>query len=117
MLLNAESSVTATFVTVAAGGGGGGGGGAGAVGTPSYTLSIGRSNPGTVTGTPAGTDRAINCGSACSAKFLQGTIITLTATPPDGKTFASWSGACSGTAPSCAFNIVKDSSVQANFNK
>jgi hypothetical protein len=111
VLLNAESSVSATFVTVAAGGGGG------AVGTPSYTLSIGRSNPGTVTGTPAGTDKAINCGSACSAKFVQGTIVTLTATPPAGKTFASWSGGCSGTATTCALNIVKDTSVQANFNK
>jgi List-Bact-rpt repeat protein len=96
--LNAESSVTATFL-------------------PIYTLSVGRSNPGTVTGTPAGADRALNCGSACSAKFVQGTIVTLTATPPAGKTFASWSGGCSGTAPICALNISKDTSVQANFNK
>lgn len=96
--LNAESSVTATFL-------------------PTYTLSVGRSNPGTVTATPAGTDRALNCGSACSAKFVQGTIVLLTATPPAGKTFANWSGACSGSAPNCALNIVKDTSVQANFNK
>jgi List-Bact-rpt repeat protein len=96
--LNAESSVTATFL-------------------PTYTLSVGRSNPGAVTATPVGTDRAIDCGSNCSAKFIQGTLVTLTATPPAGKTFASWSGACSGTSPTCSLNITKDTSVQANFNK
>ena len=96
--LNAESSVSATFL-------------------PMYTLSVGRSNPGTVTATPTGVDRALNCGSNCSAKFVQGTIVTLTATPPVGKTFANWSGACSGTATTCALNILKDTSVQANFNK
>lgn len=107
VLLNAANSVTATFTVVAGGGGGGGGG------TPSYTLSIGRSNPGTVTSDVAG----INCGSACSAKFVSGTAVTLTATPPAGKTFASWAGACSGTTPTCSVSVVKDTSVQANFNK
>ena len=106
VLLNAANSVTATFTVVAGGGGGGGG-------TPSYTLSIGRSNPGTVTSDVAG----INCGSACSAKFVSGTAVTLTATPPAGKTFASWAGACSGTTPTCSVSVVKDTSVQANFNK
>ena len=111
VLLNAASSVTATFSTVVAGGGGGGGGGG--AGTPSYTLSIGRSNPGTVTSDLAG----INCGSACSAKFVSGTVVALTATPPAGKTFASWGGGCSGTVPTCSLTLIKDTSVQANFNK
>ena len=112
--LNAESSVTATFVPVAAGGGGGGGG---AAGTPTYTLSVGRSNPGTVTAFPVGNDRALNCGSACSAKFTQGTTVILSATPPAGKQFVSWSGACSGTVPTCGVTIQKDTSVQASFSK
>jgi List-Bact-rpt repeat protein len=115
VVLKAESAVTATFSTVAGGGGGGGGGGG--AGTPSYKLSIGRSNAGTVTGTPAGIDATLNCGSTCSAKFAQGAIVTLTATPPVGKTFASWGGACSGTAPTCSLNMIQDTSVQANFNK
>jgi hypothetical protein len=68
---------------------------------------------GTVTSDLAG----INCGNACSAKFVQGTVVTVTATPPAGKTFASWGGACSGTAPTCSVTIAKDTSVQANFNK
>ena len=84
---------------------------------PQFTLSVGRSNPGTVIATPNGNDRALNCGGACSAKFTSGTSVTLTAIPPDGKTFASWGGACSGTAPTCTLTIAKDTSVQANFNK
>jgi List-Bact-rpt repeat protein len=84
---------------------------------PQFTLSVGRSNPGTVTATPAGNDRVLSCGSACSAKFTQGTTVTLTATPPDGKSFLGWSGACSGTAPTCSMAIAKDTSVQASFSK
>jgi len=109
--VNGVTVVTASFAPVVPGGGGGGGGGG--AGTPSYTLSIGRSNPGTVTSDLIG----INCGNACSAKFVSGTIVTLTATPPAGKTFASWGGGCSGTAPTCSLNLIKDTSVQANFNK
>lgn len=108
--INDSIGATATFNPVAAGGGGGGGG---TTATPVFTVSIGRSNPGTVTSDLAG----INCGSACSAKFAQGVIVTLTATPPAGKTFASWGGGCSGTASICIFNVTKDTAVQANFNK
>jgi hypothetical protein len=82
-----------------------------------YTLSVGRSNSGTITATPSGIDRAINCGSNCSAKFLDSTTITLTATPPAGKTFVSWGGTCSGTAPTCTIILGKNTSVQANFGK
>ena len=82
-----------------------------------YTLSVGRSNPGTVVASPVGNDRALNCGGNCSAKFTDGTAVTLTATPPDGKLFVNWSGACSGTSPVCTLTITKDTSVQAVFSK
>ena len=111
--VNGRVEAIANFAAAPSGGGGGGGGGGS---TTSFTLSIGRSNPGTVTGLPAG-DKTINCGSVCSAKFSNGTAVTLTATPPAGKTFASWGGACSGTTPTCNVTITKDTSVQANFNK
>ena len=92
----------------------GGGGGGGAVGgTTQFTLSIGRSNVGTVTSDVTG----INCGSACSAKFAQGSVVVLTATPPTGKTFASWGGACAGSAPVCIVTINANVTAQANFNK
>jgi Divergent InlB B-repeat domain len=98
LTVNGQTQVSATFL-------------------PQFTLSVGRSNPGTVIATPNGNDRALNCGGACSAKFTQGTVVTLVATPPAGKTFASWGGACSGTDTTCTITIAKDTSVQANFNK
>jgi YVTN family beta-propeller protein len=79
----------------------------------SYTLSVGKSNAGTVTSNPAG----IDCGGTCSAKFLSGTSVTLTATPPQGKTFSKWGGACSGTQPTCTVVLTKDTAVKAVFNK
>jgi hypothetical protein len=83
-----------------------------------FTLSIGRSNPGTVVGNPAGSlGTSINCGSACSAKFTDGTAVTLTALPPAGKQFVNWSGACAGTAPTCTVTISKSTSVNAVFSK
>jgi len=82
-----------------------------------YTLSVGRSNSGTVSATPDGIDRPLSCGGNCSAKFLEGTVITLTATPPAGKAFVSWGGGCSGTAPTCTLILGKNTSVQANFSK
>ena len=100
----------ATFSTPSGGGGGGGG-------STSFTLSVSRSNAGTVTATPNGIDRALNCGNACSAKFNNGTVVTLTATPPAGKAFVNWSGACAGTVPACSVTITRDTSVQAVFSK
>lgn len=112
VVVNGVTSATATFNTTTTGGGGGGGGG----GSTSFTLQIAKSNPGTVTGTPAG-DKTINCGSTCSAKFAAGTVVTLTAVPPAGKTFANWSNACSGTALTCTLTINGNVTAQANFNK
>jgi hypothetical protein len=108
----------ATFVVAPPSGGGGGGatggGGGGGGGTaPSFTLSISRSNKGTVTSDPSG----INCGSGCSTKLPSGTTVTLTAAPPAGLLFLSWGGACSGTASTCTVVVTKDTSVQANFSK
>lgn len=102
-------TTTATFTANAGGGGGGGGGGS----TTQYTLQVGRSNTGTVTSDVAG----INCGSTCSAKFNSGAVVTLTATPPAGKTFTGWSGGCTGTAATCTVTMLKDTSVQAAFSK
>jgi hypothetical protein len=117
VVLNAETLVTATFSAAAGGGAGGGGGGGGGGGAAQFTLSVGKTNVGTVTATPNGTDHALSCGNTCSAKFNQGTVVTLTATPPAGKAFANWAGACSGTVPTCALNIVGNASVQAVFTK
>jgi hypothetical protein len=106
-------NVTANFAPIVKSGGVGGGSGGGG----SFTLSAGHNNPGTVTATPDGKDRALNCGTACSAKFTSGTAVTVTATPPSGKSFLGWSGACAGTNPSCNLTMSKDLSVTASFSK
>ncbi|HLK65797.1 MAG TPA: hypothetical protein VKU19_20310 [Bryobacteraceae bacterium] len=95
--VNDSLTATATFTTV-------------------YTLSIGRGGSGTVSGTPNGEfGTFINCGSSCSAKFDQGTTVSLTATPLAGHVFVNWTGACSGTVPTCDVTVSKDTQVQANF--
>ena len=111
--VNGAQTVGAKFdaQVAAAGGGGGGAGGGAAVAQPTLKVSI--SNTGTVTSDVPG----INCGTLCSAKYNKGTLVTLTATPPAGKTFANWSGACAGTAPTCVVNLQADASVKAQFNK
>lgn len=87
----------------------------GATFTNTYSLSIGRSNKGLVTSDDGG----IGCGTggSCSAKYPDGTVVTLRAIPPAGAQLLSWSGSCSGTAAVCAVTISKSTSVQANFSK
>ncbi|MFO0747859.1 MAG: hypothetical protein U1F43_19660 [Myxococcota bacterium] len=82
---------------------------------PALTLSVRTSNKGVVASNPAG----IDCGGSgsCSGKFGQGDVVALTATPPAGKTFLGWGGACSGTAPRCSVTMSSALSVQANFSK
>jgi hypothetical protein len=66
---------------------------------------------GTVTSQPAG----ITCGVDCSETFPSGTVVTLTAAPDPGSTFAGWSGGgCAGTQP-CILSGNTGTSVTATF--
>src|SRR5439155_10702421 len=56
----------------------------------------------------------ISCGAACAASFDNGTVVTLTATPDTGATFAGWSGACTGTG-ACTVTIDGNKTVSARF--
>lgn len=77
-----------------------------------YQLSVVTS--GTGTGTVSGT--GISCGNTCSASYASGTVLTLTAAPATGSTFAGWSGGgCSGTG-SCTVTMNAATSVTATFN-
>lgn len=68
---------------------------------------------GTVTSDPAG----VSCPGTCSASWLQGTGVTLTATAVAGFRFAGWGGACSGTAPTCSVSLDAAREVTAIFEK
>jgi hypothetical protein len=77
-----------------------------------YNLKVTKEGTGTgrVSSSPAG----IDCGTNCSAGYLVGTVVTLTATPTPGSTFAGWSG-----DPDCSDGEVTmdaDKTCTATFN-
>ena len=82
-----------------------------------FTLAVTRAgndpSKGTVTSSPAG----INCGTTCSGSFASGTVVTLTARAIANRVFAGWSGACSGTAPTCTVKMDGPKAVTASFNR
>ncbi|MGE0453570.1 MAG: FG-GAP-like repeat-containing protein [Vicinamibacteria bacterium] len=80
----------------------------------SHVLSVTKSGAGagTVTSSPAG----IDCGSDCSEAYASGSLVTLTATPSAGSTFAGWSGGgCSGTG-ACSVVMTASTTVAAAFD-
>jgi len=79
---------------------------------PSLTVDLGGNGTGTVTSNPAG----IACGSTCSLSVDPGTVISLTATPASGSSFAGWGEACVGTSD-CTVTVtgVSPSAVFATF--
>ena len=64
---------------------------------------------GTVTSSPGG----VNCPGTCSAPFVDGTEVSLSATPSPGSFFAGYSGACTGS--SCDLEMDGDRAVTATF--
>ena len=78
--------------------------------TPTYTVTLNKSGTGTVTSDPAG----IDCGKICTASYLDGVQVTLTATPAEGFNFQGWSGACTGSA-ACVLKMTVDQTVNAKF--
>ena len=79
------------------------------LGPQNFPLTVAFFGGGTVTG------NGVNCTSTCSAFFLPGTMVTLTAAPPAGSSFVGWSGSCSGTG-ACTLTINSAQSVGATFN-
>lgn len=87
---------------------------------PNFTLTvtIGQPSSGAATGTvtsQSGLSPAIDCPDVCSASYVSGTVVTLTATPGTGSGFAGWSGACAGTG-ACTVTMNAAESVTATFN-
>ncbi len=76
-----------------------------------HTLTVVKSGSGGVSARPAGLD----CGPDCTARYLAGTSVTLTAVPAQGFVFGGWSGACSGTSASATVTMGGDASCTATF--
>lgn len=77
----------------------------------SYMMTVQQPSGGAVAGS------GINCGSGsslCSAYYSKGTVVTLSATPAAGWSFAGWSGACTGTG-ACSMTMNANASVSASF--
>ncbi len=72
-------------------------------------ISVDPAAGGTVTGT------GISCPDDCTENYYSETPVHLTATPTDSYEFSNWSGACSGTSPTCIVTMDGSKSVTANF--
>ncbi len=79
----------------------------------SYTLSV--SLGGTGTGSVSGS--GISCPGTCRNNYASGTLVTLTATPSAGSTFAGWSGCDTTDADFCAVTITAGRGVTAFFTR
>ena len=60
--------------------------------------------------------RAIECGSVCSAEFVENTVVTLSAVADSGSQFSGWSGACSGINSICTVTMSEARQVTATFS-
>lgn len=67
---------------------------------------------GVVMSDPAG----IDCGDTCTADFVQGAQVTLSATPSASSIFAGWSGSCSGAA-TCVVTMDQVKAITVTFKR
>lgn len=75
-------------------------------------VTLAGTGTGTITSSPAG----ILCGAACESMFPKDLPVTLTAVPGTGSVFAGWSGACTGTEPTCEVTLANATAATATFN-
>ncbi len=95
LTMNANKAVQASFTAIAPG---------------HHTLTVHDYGDGTITSLPPG----INCGNTCSAAFVAGAEVLLTATPAPGQRFAGWTGACTGVG-ACTVWMGNVEHVNATF--
>lgn len=78
-------------------------------------VTLAGTGAGQVTSAPAGVDCAQAGAAGCTAPFLDGTVVTLTATPAATSQFAGWGGACSDAASTCTVTLDQARTVTATF--
>ena len=81
---------------------------------PVYTLTVTKSGngTGTVSSSP-GLNGSITCGATCSATFLSGASVTLSAGPDPNSLQQSWGGACSGTPNNQSCSVTMNANLTA----
>jgi hypothetical protein len=80
------------------------------------TAALAVSKEGTGTGRVTSLPPGIDCGQTCASSFPDGSTVTLIANADDGSSFVSWSGACSGTNPTCTVVMSAPLAVTAKFD-
>jgi len=83
--------------------------------SPQYVLylAVTPANSGSITGNIGG--QAASCSTTCSATGGAGAVVTLTATPAAGYSFASWTGCPSPSGASCTAALNTTISISATF--
>jgi hypothetical protein len=80
---------------------------------PTWPLTVQiAAGAGKVTTEPAG----IDCATTCTANFVSGSKVTLTAIPAAGGAVHAWGGACSGAQPTCVVTVTAATSVTVTFD-
>jgi uncharacterized repeat protein (TIGR02543 family) len=75
------------------------------------SVAVTRSGSGNV----FSSDKLLSCGSTCIVAYAFGATTTLTAQPSSGYRFAGWTGACTGTSPTCSLLITEHLTAAASF--
>jgi hypothetical protein len=94
LTMDAAKSVTATFTL-----------------KPALTLTFNGGGLGRVVSAGPGVD----CTTSCTALFGTNAVVQLTATPEPNAAFMGWSGACSGSGPTCTVTMDAAKSVGLTF--
>lgn len=77
---------------------------------------LGVAKAGTGVGTVTSAIAGIKCGKTCAQSFGDGTVVTLTAAPDIGSTFAGWTSGCTGTSQ-CILTMNRARVVKATFKR
>jgi Fe-S cluster biogenesis protein NfuA len=78
---------------------------------PSFKLSVTKTGPGAVIGSPAG----IDCGSQCEHEYAAGTAVTLSATAAAGYRLKGWGGCDNAGGATCTLTLHSPRTVTATF--